>query len=238
MKYPERGNITNIQSKESNIKERIEDYFFDRMIAYESIGNQQRFIVTRKSNAIPTKDGRGCAYTIADLSKGYNEKELQYFMSYFLHIVEEGYASICTDASATMNVVGYSQFISSEFLVFVIKRSRYYLYFRMLHIIRKVVCLENPFKTEDFLNKKVKEIIKDFGTKKGIDTKIIYELINLEKALEEIEQKPEYWDFNTLDSINNIDEYNKKRIEKKQLEEECQAYVDPKGVWDIKSNYL
>ncbi len=221
MKLPPNADISISQNEKLNIQKRLEDYFYKKILKSEKVVYELRSTPYYEGAfKLLKRNVRGCSFTIADLNQGYSKIQSQYCMAYLLHMVDVSYISISSYSTNNLNVVGYAQFISAEYLSILIRTLRNYLYNRMLNVFDQICSYER----EDFY-----ALLKDFGNKNGIDEKVIHELSNLFKDLENIGQSPKDWSGNYLWSISfdseNISLYQEKQYE---IFKECLTFFKDK----------
>lgn len=225
MKSPQNTDVTISQNEKFNIQKRLENYFYNTILKSEKVVYKIRTVSYSEDNfKLLKRNIRGCAFTIADLNKGYSKIQSQYCMAYLLHMVDVSYISISSYVTNNLNVVGYAQVISAEYLSILIRTLRNNLYNRMLHAF-DCLC---KYERQDFY-----PLLKEFGRKNGINEKVIHELTNLFKDLKEIGQSPKDWSGNYLWSIsfdkesvyNDISLYMKKQSD---LLKECLTFFRDK----------
>lgn len=120
------------ESRKEKIKERIEDYFYERAYreekkAYEM--KQRPYSIFAKCS---DRKVRGCGFTLQELFEDFTQEEISVGVSYFLFMMDLGILSVSSLASKGIEVVGYAEFAKTGEQALRILPSRFYEYIPML----------------------------------------------------------------------------------------------------------
>ena len=178
------GEIEVAEEVRLEIRERVEDYFYDRGRRDEESAYELLKLPYFPTGKRSKRRARGCCFTLMELNRGYTKAESKYCMAYFLQMIDAGIGSLSSYAPNDVTVVGYAQFAKSGEQSLLIKPLRMYVYILMLSGMQ-VECDNN-------LHKLTEEITK-FGTAMRWEQSQVDMLVNFVEVLGTMGQTPVEW---------------------------------------------
>lgn len=177
MSIPKNNEIGIDKNQKIRIQRRLENYFYKRVLEKE-----QRAIKFAKSSYINQAyrkaiDARNCFNTISDLNVGYNKTEFLYSMAYFWHMINVEYISLSSFAPPNIKVIGYSQFVYTEYNSIIIMLLRYYIYNQMLWKLQEKA---------DYEGENVYNLLKEYAMNSGLNH--VSECISIIRDMESMDQ--------------------------------------------------
>lgn len=206
MALPEERLVMNLDEREKNdltenekyrIRERVEDYFYNR----GRIDEEAAFELMQQSY-FPTKErskrrARGCCFVLNELNQGYTKIESIYCMAYFLQMIDAGIGSLSSYAPNHVRVSGYAQFAKAGEQSLLIGPLRVFLYIPTLSRMQ----FECRRRLRDLTDE-----IKMFGAWKGWEPSIVEKLTGFVDGLSRMGQTPDDWNGSYIRNVDGKEE--------------------------------
>lgn len=176
---------------QKQIQQTLENYFYKNGVIEERSAYELSQIAYVPSQRRSMRKVRGCCFTLAELNEGYNQKEIDYCLAYFLQMMDAGVLAISSYASKNTKVVGFAQFAKAGEQSLQIYPLRMYEYIPLLNQIEKR-CELNILDFNEELEKFFESVQCNF-TEKEKDR-----IRNFLDVIKGIGQKPSDWNANYL----------------------------------------
>lgn len=192
MELESRADVKITEEEKIKIKERVEDYFFNRgRVDEESAYELMRlpYFPTRKRSK---RRARGCCFTLNELNRGYTEQESRYCMAYFLQMIDAGIGSLSSYAPNDVTVIGYAQFAKAGEQSLLIKPLRMYVYILMLSRMQQEC---------DRRFRELSDEVRDFGTAMHWEQSRIDMVVDFVDTLSAMGHTPKEWKGEYIDKL-------------------------------------
>lgn len=177
------------EKEKQAIRERIEDYFWEKEKEEKSAAHAlswESYYPTAKRSE---RRVRGCGFLLWEISEGYTEPENRYCIAYFLQMMDAGVLALSSYASKNTRVVGFAQFAKTGELSQMIQP------IRMLEWIPVIIAVEME---GEWLCRPFEEILRRYGRSEECDLsqEEIWKMIQFKEELTQMGQKARDWDWN------------------------------------------
>lgn len=148
----EKKELTKPTIDAENIKQRIENYFYEKGFEDEKSAYKLNNMPYYRTMHRSIRCACDCCDTLAQLCRGYAETESKYCIAYFLQMMDGGVTGVSSYAPNHVNVAGFAQFAKAGEQALLIEPLRMEAYIPMLDSMQQV-CSRWRFSFEQELDR-------------------------------------------------------------------------------------
>ncbi len=177
------------EKEKQAIRERIEDYFWDREKEEESAAHTLSWKSYHPTRQRSERRVRGCGFLLWQISEGYTGQEDRYCIAFFLQMADAGVLALSSYASKNTRVVGFAQFAKAGELSQMIQP------IRMMEWMPVIIAVEME---GEWSGRPFEEILRRYGRSGECDLsqEEIGGMIRFKEELTQMGQKARDWDWN------------------------------------------